>query len=157
MRFNVKIGTLVAAGALAIAVPAAAHPGPPDHSGSSHASHSHKCKPRNAAYIESGTVDATTASTLAQDTTTGRWSGTLVVDVTKTNHWAGADKGSTVTYTFTDAKLKVRFDDGTTGLVAGERVKLIGKLAVVAKKCAALSPASTPVFRMVVVHPAPTS
>ena len=79
-----------------------------------------------------------------------------MVDVTSTNHRAKADKGTTVTYTFTDAKLKVRFDGGTTGFVAGERVKLIGKLAVVAKKCPALSPASTPVFRMVVVHPAPT-
>jgi hypothetical protein len=77
-----------------------------------------------------------------------------VVDVTKTNHWAKSAKGTTVTTTFTNAKLTVRFDGGTTGLTAGERVKLIGKLDVVTKDCPALSPPASPVFRMVVVHPA---
>jgi hypothetical protein len=147
MRINVKVGTLVAAAsAFAIAVPAAAHPG-------NHPSQSKKCSAHNAAYIESGTVDATTASTLAANPD-GTWSGTLVVDVTRTNHLAKADKGTTVTYTFTNAKLTVRFDGGATGFTAGERVKLIGKLQVVGKKCTPLSPAATPVFRMLVVHPA---
>jgi hypothetical protein len=155
MRFNLKAGALAAAaGALAIAVPAAAHPGKSNHpSGGNNPSQSHKCKPHKVAYIESGTVDSTTASTLAANPD-GTWSGTLVVDVTRTNHWARADKGTTVTYTFTNASLKVRFDGGTTGFTASERVKLIGKLAVVANKCTALSPAASPVFRMIVVHPA---
>lgn len=159
MKLNVKVGTLAAVtGALAIAVPAGAHPGNSNHPssannpGNNH-SQSHKCKPHNVAYIESGTVDATTPSTLAQNSD-GTWSGTLVVDVVNTNHWAKADKGKTVTYTLSNAKLKVRFDGGTTGFTAGERVQLIGKLAAVAKKCAALDPAASPVFRMVVVHPA---
>lgn len=161
MKLKVKVGPLVAAiGALAITVPAAAAAGNSDHptgadhpNGASHPSHSHKCKPHNVAYIESGTVDTTTASTLAQNSD-GTWSGTLVIDVTRTNHWAKADKGTTVTYTFTNAKLRVRLDGSTSGFTGGERVKLIGKLAAVAKKCPALDPAATPVFRMVVVHPA---
>jgi hypothetical protein len=115
--------------------------------------HSHKCKPHNVAYVESGTVDATTPSTLAKNAD-GTWSGTLVVDVVNANHWAKADKGKPVTYTFTNAKLTVRFDGGTTGLAGGERVQLIGKLATVAKKCAASGSAASPVFRMVVVHAA---
>ena len=148
-----KLATLVAtAGALAVAVPAVAHPGPTDHlSNASHASH--RCAPHKVAYVESGTVDSATASTLAANPD-GTWSGTLVVDVMHVNHWAKADKDTTVTYTFTNATLHVHFDGATTGLAAGEHVKLIGKLATVAKKCTALSPAATPDFGTVVVHPA---
>ena len=150
---NRKLATLVVAtSALAIAVPAAAHPGPSSHPGKgSPSSHSRKCAPHHVAYVESGTVDSAIASTLAVNPD-GTWSGTLVVDVKHANHWAKADKGTTVTYTFTDAKLRVRFDGGVTDFTAGERVRLIGKLAAVGKKCTALSPAATPVFRTVVVH-----
>lgn len=161
MTINVKLGALVtAASALAIAVPAGAHPGNANHpesgkrpSGANHLSQSHRCKPHDVAYVEAGTVDSSTASTLAANAD-GTWSGTLVVDVTSTNHWAKPDKGTTVSYTFNNVKLRVRFDGATTGFTAGERVKLIGKLATVAKKCTALSPAATPAFRWVVVHPA---
>lgn len=161
MRLRIKAGTVIAAaGALAMAGTAAAHPGPSNHpNGGSHANgggnsaQSHMCKPHNGAYVEGGTVDSTTASSLAQNSD-GTWSGTLVVDVTRANHAARADKGTTVTYTFNDAKLRVRFDGGTTGFTAGERIQLIGKEAAVAKKCTALSPAPAPVFRMLVVHPA---
>jgi hypothetical protein len=156
MTLNPRIGALVTAGTLAVAVPALAHPGPATHpTKPSHPSHSHRCAPHKAAYVESGTVDATTASTLAKNAD-GTWTGTLVVDVTRANHHAKGDKKTTVTVTFTSATLHVKFDGGTTGFTAGERVKLIGKLATVAKKCPALSPPATPVFRMVVVHPAPT-
>lgn len=155
MKTNIKAGALItAASALAIAVPAAAHPGPSSHPGSGgHPSQSHKCQAHNRAYVEGGTVDADTASTLA-DNGDGTWSGTLVVDVTMANHAARADKQQTVTYTFTNAKLKVRFNNGAAGFTSGERVKLIGKQAAVAKKCTALSPAPAPVFRMLVVEPA---
>jgi hypothetical protein len=155
LRINLRLAAIVtAAGALAIAVPAAAHPVPSDHpTGAGHTSQSHRCQAHNVAYIESGTVDAVTPSTLAKNPD-GTWSGTLVVDVARTNHWAKANEGQTVSYTFTNATLEVRLDDGSSGFAAGEQVRLIGKLAAVAKKCSALSPAATPVFRMVVVHPA---
>jgi hypothetical protein len=157
MKVRLKVGTLVAAaGAIAIAVPAVAHPGPGSHPGkgatSDPSSNSHKCMPHNVAYVESGTVDATTLSTLAENTD-GTWTGTLVVDVTRTNHWARADRHTTVTETFSSAKLHVRFADKTTGFTSGERVKLIGKLAVLAKKCTPAGSSAMPVFRMVVVHP----
>ena len=159
MTVKAKVAMLAsAAGALAIAVPAAAHPGPNHHNNGHHGNgnsqgKSHKCKPHNVGYVESGTVDMTTASTLAMNTD-GTWSGTLVVDVTRTNHWAKSAMGTTVPVAFTNAKLDVDFGGGTTGFTGGERVKLIGKLAVVGKKCPALTPPPTPVFRMVVVHPA---
>jgi hypothetical protein len=161
LRINVKVGTLTAAAtALAIAVPAAAHPGNTSHphnshrsSAAHHSSQSHRCTPHNVAYLESGTVDSAIGSTLAVNPD-GTWSGTLVVGVTRANHWAEADRGTTVTYPFTNAKLTVRFDGGTNGFVAGERVKLIGKLAAVSRKCTTLTPAPSPAFRTVVVHPA---
>jgi hypothetical protein len=156
MQVNFKAGALVAAaGVIAIAVPAAAHPGPGNHPGhggkTDHPSKSHKCTPHNVGYVESGTIDASTPSTLAQNPD-GTWSGTLVIDVTRTNHWAKADRETTVTETFTDAKLRVRFDGTTSGFTGLERVHLIGKLAVVAKKCTATGAAASPVFRMIVVH-----
>jgi hypothetical protein len=156
MRIKPQVAMLAsAAGALAIAVPAAAaHPGPNHHNNgkgkgnANHPAQSHKCKPRDVGYVVSGTVDG--ASTLAPNLD-GTWSGMLVVDAPKTNHWA---KGTTGSFTFTSAKLSVRFDGGTTVFKAGERVKLIGKLDVVSKNCPALSPPASPEFRMVVVHPA---
>lgn len=142
-------------GALAVAVPAIAQAdkgGNPAKPGKTHPAQSHKCKAHNVAYVESGTIDATTASTLAGSN--GTWSGTLVVDVKGSNHAAKGDRGKTVTYSFTTAKLRVRLGHGVTGFTAGERVQLIGKLATVGKKCTPLSPAATPVFSKVIVHAA---
>lgn len=161
MRSKIRIGALIsAASAFAVVAPAAAHPGNPNHpthpnhpSGPSQLSQSHRCSAHNVAYIESGTVDSGTVSTLAANAD-GSWSGTLVLDVTQTNHWAKADKGTTVTYTFTNAKLTVRLDGGATGFTAGERVTLLGKLATTSKHCTTQTPAPAPVFRAAVVHPA---
>ncbi len=157
MKLNLKVGTLAAAaGALAVAVPATAHPGPTSHpSQPDHPSRSHRCLPHNVAYVEGGTVDATLPTTPLAKNSDGTWSGTLVVDVSHANFWARADKKTTVTYTFDNAKLRVRLGKGVTGFAPGERVQLVGKLAVVGKRCPALSPAATPVFRMVTVHLAP--
>lgn len=160
MRFNIRAGALVAAaGALAVAVPAAAADGHSHSTSADHPSHpaqSHKCKPHNVAYVESGNVAAGDGSTLAKNAD-GTWTGALVVDVTRTNHAAKGDANKTVNYSFTNAKLRVRFDGGTTAFTPGERVTLIGKLARVGKKCTAMDPAPAPVFRMVVVHPAASS
>jgi hypothetical protein len=140
MKLNPRIGALAAIGAMAVAVPAAAHPGGnPKANGAGHgqsSAHSHKCQPHNRAYVESGTVDSVAASSLAQNSD-GTWSGTLAVDVTRSNHAARADRGQTVTYTLTSAQLKVAFDGGTTGFSAGERVRLFGKIAATSKRCPA--------------------
>jgi hypothetical protein len=153
MKLNTKIGTLVAVGAMAVAVPAAAH-SPNSHStGHGGNSGSHKCQAHRRAYVEGGTVDSVTPSTLAQNSD-GTWSGTLVVDVTRANHTAKADRGQTVTYTFDSAQLNVRLDGGATGFDSGNRVRLIGKLAKVGRRCPAPDPAPAPEFKRIVVHPA---
>lgn len=62
----------------------------------------------------------------------------------RANHWAKADKGKTVTYTLIASHLRVRLNGGTTGFSAGERVKLVGKLAVLATTCSATGAPGTP-------------
>lgn len=162
MRLNFKAGALVAvAGALVIAVPAAAHPSGSDHpkgnnqgNGSSHSSASHGCKAHKVAYIVHGTIDSSQTAITVTDGTVA--SGTLVVDVTRTDHWAKADKAATqpVSYQLGPGT-KVKFDGGTTDFSSGERVNLIGKAGVVKNKhCTGAGTVGTPTVRMVVVHPA---
>jgi hypothetical protein len=166
---NFKIGTLVAvAAAIGIAFPAAAHPQNSNSAaaghranqahagGKGHHASSHKCQAHNVAYVESGTIDPATASTLAPNSD-GTWSGTLVIVVTNANHHAKADTGETVTDTLSNAKLRVRLDGGATGFSAGERVKVIAQIAAVAGKCTAAGPAASPVLKTVVIHPATPS
>ena len=153
MKLNIKIGTIAAVGALIAAVPATAHPGGNGNGNGGQSGQSHKCQSHNRAYVESGTVDSTTAATMVQNPD-GTWTGTLTVDVTRTNHAAKADRGQTVTYTFTSAQLDVRFDGGETTFAAGDQVKLIGKIAAVGKNCPAPTTPAAPVFKRIVVHPA---
>lgn len=175
MRINFKGAGLVAtASALAIAVPAAAHPSSSDHptatnhpNGSSHseASHpsaSHRCTAHQVAYIVYGTIDAKQALAPIVVAPGGKVpSGTLDVDVKQTNHWARQDKPSSpsappISYTL-GPKTMTKFEGGTTGFVtpSNERVKLIGKATVVTNpRCRGAGEVGTPTFRMVVVHPA---
>jgi hypothetical protein len=167
VRINFKAGALVAAAsALAIAVPAAAHPSGSDHpngtnhpnganhpNASSHSSGSHGCQAHNVAYIVSGTIDSSQGTITVTNGTVS--SGTLEVDVTRTNHSARKDKTASqpVAYQL-GPDTKVKFDGGTTSFSAGERVKLIGKAPVVSNKhCSGAGTVGTPTFRMVVVHP----
>jgi hypothetical protein len=149
---------VAAAGALAVAVPAAAHPGSSNHPngtdnpGTNHAqSKSHRCAPHNVAFIVSGAVADGTSMT--QDTGATTWSGTLVVTVAHTNHWAKGTSGN-----YTVSNVKVKFDGGTSTFSTGEKVQVIGKLAVVRShgknSCTNPGAASTPTIKMIVVHPA---
>jgi hypothetical protein len=153
MRVNIKTGIVVAAaGALAITVPAAAHPSNHPH-GSGHAPNPEACEAQNVAYIVSGKLDAAQgAVTVNPD---GTVSGTLLVDVSHTNHWARGDKSKSQPVSYTLTNTKVKFDGGTSKILPGERVHLIGKQAVVTnKRCKNAGPTGSPTFRMVVVHPA---
>ena len=108
---------------------------------------SHKCKAHKVAYIVSGTV----ASSALAKNNDGTYSGTLTVNVTKTNHHAADDKGKAVTYTLNHARVK--FDNGTSNPPApGDRVKVIGKITTVSKKCTDQSAAGLITVRQVVVH-----
>lgn len=128
MRLKFKATALVAAaGALAIAVPAAAHPGNTNHpSGKNNSgTHTHRCAPRKVAYVVSGTI---TASTMTQNAD-GTWSGALTYTVTQHNHWAKSDPGSA-----TLSNVKATFDTGAADFSTGNQVKLIGKVQVVRSK-----------------------
>jgi len=158
LRINFRLGAVVAAaGALAVAVPAVAHPGPSDHpSASSHSSGSHKCSAHRVAFIVHGTVDASQAAITV--TSGAVSSGTLEVHVTRTNHWAKADKSATPTAHDGFAlgpKTTVTFDAGTNDISSGERVTLIGKAPLIKNKhCTGAGTVGTPTIRKVVVHPA---
>jgi hypothetical protein len=160
MRGFLKPAALFAAGALAVAVPATAkqppHPAHPSHpsqaqggggndngtrsnssssSGSSHGKghhngKSHKCVAHNVAYIASGTL----VSFAATQNSDGTYTGTITVHVTRTNHHGATDRNSDVTYTLTNAR--VRFGKGTSATDTGpDRVKVIGRITTLARRC----------------------
>jgi hypothetical protein len=134
MRTAAKLGAVVASGALAIAVPAAAKPPHPVHP--SHPATSHKCTAHNVAYVAHGTVVAWGATQTG--TPSGTWDGPITVTVKSANHHA---KGAT---SFMLHNTKVRLGKGVTNPpVAGDRVVVIGKITTVAKKCTDKSGAGT--------------
>jgi hypothetical protein len=139
MRTTAKLGALIATGALVIAVPAAAktHPAHPAHP-ATHSGKAHKCTAHKVAYIVFGNF----VSWSVTATGNGRYSGTITLDVKRTNHHAKGDKGATnKTYSLNDTR--VRFGDGANPPAAGDLVKLIGKITVVGKKCSDQTAAGT--------------
>ena len=150
MRTTAKLGAAVATGLLAFAVPAAAHPGPGTHPAHpSHPAQSQKCTAHNEAYVASGKLVSWSATE-----TNGRWNGTFTVDVIKTNHHAKAQRGTTQTYTLTNARVK--FGKGANPPATGDRVKVIGSITTVAKKCTDQTGAGTISVRKVDVTAPPS-
>jgi hypothetical protein len=136
MKKLVLIGLI---GVLAVAVPATAKP--------SHPAKSHKCVPHEVSYEASGTL----VSSALTKNTDGTYTGTLTVHVTRTNHHASADKGTDVAYALTAAR--VRFGHGVSNPPAmGDRVKVIGKVTSLAKKCDQTGFTRTVTVRRVVIH-----
>jgi hypothetical protein len=142
-----KLALLAAAGALVVAVPAAAkpHPGYPIKPG--HPGQSHKCVAHHVAYRASGTL----VSWSLTKNGNGTYSGMLSVAVTHTNNHAKGDKGTTVTYTVSDAH--VTFGSHATNPPAvGSRVQLIGKITTLAKKCDHTGFTAVTTIHHIVVH-----
>lgn len=147
MKKFASLGMLAAASALAIAGPVTAKPAHPSHPAKpAHPAHpvkSHKCVAHKVAYRAYGKFVSWTAT----KNTDGTYTGTITVHVTRANHHATADVGHDVTYTLTGTK--VRFSKTTNPPAAGDRVKLIGKITQVAKKCTDRSGAGTITLRKV--------
>ena len=131
-----KILISAVAGAALAVVPAMAakpttaptHPNKPDHP--AHAKG--MCKAKHVVgFNAKGTL---IASTLTQDAGATTYSGTVEVDVTRTNH--KAPKGDQ-TYTLTNAKVSFYDVNGVpvTTPAAGDIVRLHGKIGHVPKKC----------------------
>lgn len=160
----VRKAMLAACGAALIAIPGAAvahgpadrgHHGDkahgrPDSPGPSNHGKSHKCVPHRVAYVAAGTLvshtlvqdgeDVPSISSAGGDRPT--FSGDVTIDVKRTNRHAKPDKGTTKTYTLDHARVLVRLedrnDDGVVDLadiLPGSRVKVIGKVTKLAKRC----------------------
>jgi hypothetical protein len=118
---------------------------------------SNKCKAHKVAYVVSGTLTSydlnQSAGAQTPDTSDDRYSGTLGLTVTKTNHHAKALSGAQ-SVTLTD--VRVSFGDGVVGQApaAGTRVKLIGKVTKVSKKCTDQSAAGQVTYRKVTLKAA---
>ena len=147
--------------AAAMVVPAQAHkpagPKPHTHTTHSPSANSHKCTPHKVAWVVKGIL-VSQALTKNSD---GTYSGTVNIDVTHTNHHASAEKGKTnAQYTLDHVKAKFIVNDvapptGTVDqndLVAGDRVKLIGKITVLPKKCDQGGFTAVTTIRQVVFH-----
>jgi hypothetical protein len=134
--------SLVAGAALTAAPALATKPQHPDHpvkpAKPNHGT-SNTCKAHNVGYNAKGTlVSQALTQTAGADTATkkdDRYSGDVVVNVTKANH--KAPKGEQ-TFTLTNAKVSW-YDvnkDGTADVpAAGDRVSVHGKITKLSKKC----------------------
>jgi hypothetical protein len=126
--------TAAAGAALAITPALAAKPAAkPDHP--THPPHPAKCKINSVGYNAKGTfVSSTLAQSKGADTPTDpsddRWSGDLVVNVTKANH-----KAKTGEQTFTVTDIKVNWGDTAGTPAAGDTVHVHGKITKYKHKC----------------------
>ena len=141
--------------AAVLAVPAQGKPTKP------HPAKSHKCTPHKVAYRASGPLVSESLTQTAGASTPkrgdDRYSGTLTVDVTKVNHHAAKGQQD---YSLDNAR--VRFYDadhnGTPDEPkTGDRVKLIGKITTLPKKCDATGFTATITIRKVDFKPAKTA
>lgn len=101
-----------------------------------HAGKSHKCKAHGVAFVLSGTLEKQTLVKNAD----GTYSGEITLKtITHTNHHAKGAKGPfTVTNVHVTFGLADTNADGSVGLddlKEGDKVKLIGKITTLAKKC----------------------
>lgn len=125
-------------------------PSGPTGPGSGHRG-SHACKLHSVGYVAGGVVDASSPTAPLTKTGHHKYSGTLVVDVKKTNHHAFGDKGKPVTYALHGAS--VHFSHGASNPpVAGDRVQVIGKITTLKSGCDQTGFTPTVTVRQVDVH-----
>jgi hypothetical protein len=121
----------------------------------SHPGNSHKCKPHKVAYVASGTL---VSQTLAKNPD-GTYSGVVTAVVKRTNHHAAGDQGKTNEYKVENVRVTFGLadtnSDGSVGLddlKAGDKVKLIGKITVLAKKCSKSGFTAATTIRKIVLN-----
>jgi hypothetical protein len=123
--------------------------------GNSNPGKSHRCKPHSAAYVASGTLVSQGLTKNAD----GSYSGTLSIEVKQANHHAASDKGKTVEYKVEGARVTFGLPSSKPGEAAGledvkvgDRVKVIGKITVLAKNCPSTGFTPTTTIRRIVFH-----
>jgi hypothetical protein len=121
----------------------------------SHPEGSHKCKPHKVGYVASGTL---VTQTLKKNTD-GTYNGEVEVEVKHTNHHAKEDNNTTKKYKVENVHVTFGLadtnSDGSVGLddlTKGDRVKLIGRITVLAKKCSQTGFTATTTIRHLVFH-----
>jgi hypothetical protein len=139
-----KTALLVSLGALALVVPAQARKPdkppnphkPPVHEPAEPGKPAkpHRCVPHAVGYNARGTFVSSALTASGK----GRYSGTLVVDVTKANH-----RAPTGEQTFTLTNARVKFHGVTPPGAAGDRVGLHGKITALPKRCGSFTPTIT--------------
>ena len=163
-----KLAVAASLAALTVAAPAqAGKPADPGSKGKerssaakSQAKGKGRCAPRSVGYVAhgdyvSGDLTQTQGADTADVASDDRWSGTLVLDVKRTNKHGRADKGTTKTYTVTDAKVRLADRDvnGSPDMpVAGDRARVQGKITRVHRKCDASDFAAELKIRSVKFH-----
>jgi hypothetical protein len=159
-RLIAVFGTIALVVAFAVPAMAKTHPTHPTHPAHGkkgmHGSHGkkgehghkgkpHKCMPHKVAYIAHGTLISFSAMPGAD----GRYTGSIVVTVTRANHHARSTKGMQTTFELNDTK--VRLAKGMSAPAEGDRVTVVGKITAVAKRCSDQSMAGTVTVRYVVI------
>jgi hypothetical protein len=136
MQTRPRLVVLSVAGVLALASvaiakpPHPAHPNHPNNSGNTNNSgKSKKCATHKVAYVASGTL----VSWGATAGTDGTFSGPVSFTLSHANHHVAGTKGTTVMLTLGASKLTLGV--GVTSPMAGDKVKVIGKITQIAKKC----------------------
>jgi hypothetical protein len=155
MRRVARLATVAITAALAVAValPAVAKPPKPPKAPkhkmpkAPKSPKSHKCSAHEDAYTVSGSFESWSVSPGAKP---GTYTGTITIDVTKGNHHA---KGQTGPQTYTLDNTKVKLRKRANPPTAGDRVKLIGKITTIAKKCTDQSGAGTITVKKVDIKP----
>lgn len=123
---------------------------------------SHKCRVHKVGYVASGLL----VSWKLEKNADGTYSGEVTVEVKRTNRHGRVDKGTTRTYKEKELEnVHVTFgladtnNDGSVGLddlKAGDRVKVIGRITTLRKKCDHKEFKAVTTIRHVVFH-APAS
>lgn len=114
--------------------------------GQSNNGKSHRCKPHRVAYVASGTL--VSDALIAGEHNT--YSGELTVEVLHTNHHAREAKGKTEIYVVEN--VDVNGPLSVEALKAGDRVRLIGGVTILPKKCEAGEFTPTRTIRRLVFH-----
>jgi hypothetical protein len=149
-----KLAAIAALVAVALVAPAQAHK--PDRlakaDGATKAAKgkARRCAGRSVGFNASGTLVSATL-TVGEP---GRFSGDLVVTVTRANH--GAPKGEQ-TYTLTNARVNFRDGVDAAAPAAGSRVRISGKITKLTRKCATDGFTATVTIRKVDVKAAETA
>jgi hypothetical protein len=121
----------------------------------SHPGQSHACRPHRVGYVAAGTLVSETLTKNAS----GSYSGELSVKVLHTNRHAAADNETTKSYKVENVRVVFGLADtnndggvGVDDLKEGDRVRLIGGITKLGRRCNQEGFTATTTIRQIVFH-----